>query len=114
MTLTNDEYREVAERMRINAKRTPCVDRDALRYAIGLAPFVVDDDTTLGEIDESDSEIWGHLADLIDRPTCHMYETDHEYEDSVRCDRCQMTFMRPWVPFKYCPECGARVVSDDE
>ena len=54
------------------------------------------------------------LADLIDRPTCHIYETDHEFEDSVRCDRCQTTFMRPWEPFKYCPECGARVVSADD
>lgn len=49
------------------------------------------------------------LADLIDRPTCHIRETDHEYEDSVRCDRCQMTFKRPWEPFKYCPNCGAEV-----
>lgn len=50
------------------------------------------------------------LADLIDRPTCHISETDHEFEDSVRCDRCQMTFNRPWEPFKYCPNCGAEVV----
>nr|DAM65709.1 MAG TPA: hydrogenase/urease nickel incorporation protein [Caudoviricetes sp.] len=50
------------------------------------------------------------LADLIDRPTCHISETDHEFEDSVRCDRCQMTFNRPWEPFKFCPRCGAEVV----
>ena len=50
------------------------------------------------------------LADLIDRPTCRICATDHEYEDSVRCDRCRMTFMRPWEPFKYCPNCGAEVV----
>lgn len=49
------------------------------------------------------------LADLID-PTCHMVDTDHEYEDSIRCDVCQMTFNRPWEPFKFCPNCGARVV----
>lgn len=52
------------------------------------------------------------LADLIDRPTCHISETDHEFEDSVRCDRCQMTFNRPWEPFKFCPNCGAEVVED--
>lgn len=50
------------------------------------------------------------VADLIDRPTCHISATDHEYEDSVRCDRCRMTFRRPWEPFKYCPNCGAEVV----
>ena len=52
------------------------------------------------------------LADLIDRPTCHISETDHEFEDSVRCDRCRTTFNRPWEPFKYCPNCGA-VITDD-
>ncbi|MGE9982109.1 hypothetical protein ACQRAJ_07770 [Collinsella sp. SGI.184] len=52
------------------------------------------------------------LADLIDRPTCHISETDHEFEDSVRCDRCRTTFNRPWEPFKYCPNCGAEVVGD--
>ena len=50
------------------------------------------------------------LADLIDRPTCHISETDHEFEDSVRCDGCQMKFNRPWEPFKFCPSCGAEVV----
>ena len=45
--------------------------------------------------------------------TCHMVDTDHEYEDSIRCDVCQMTFNRPWEPFKFCPNCGARVVSGD-
>ena len=45
-------------------------------------------------------------------PTCHIRETDSEYEDSVRCDRCNMTFNRPWNPFRYCPECGAKVAYD--
>lgn len=51
-----------------------------------------------------------HIADLIDRPTCRICATDHEYEDSVRCDRRRMTFRRPWEPFKYCPNCGAEVI----
>lgn len=50
------------------------------------------------------------IADLIDRPTCHISETDHEFEDSVRCDRCRTTFNRPWEPFRYCPNCGAEVI----
>ena len=57
-------------------------------------------------------ELHERLADLIDRPTCHISETDHEFEDSVRCDRCRTTFNRPWEPFKYCPNCGAEVVGD--
>lgn len=47
-----------------------------------------------------------------DRPTCHISETDHEFEDSVRCDRCRTTFNRPCEPFKYCPNCGAEVIDD--
>ena len=42
--------------------------------------------------------------------TCSIHETDHEYEDSIRCSACRMTFNRPWEPFKYCPNCGAKVV----
>ena len=61
---------------------------------------------------EIENETYAVLADLIDRPTCHICETDHEYEDSVRCDKCQMTFKRPWESFKYCPNCGAEVVSN--
>lgn len=58
-------------------------------------------------------DFYEHLADLIDRPTCHIRETDHEFEDSVRCDRCRTTFNRPWEPFKYCPNCGAEVLDED-
>ena len=58
----------------------------------------------------AECETYAALADFIDRPTCHIRETDHEFEDSVRCDRCQMTFNRPWAPFKHCPNCGAEVV----
>lgn len=58
---------------------------------------------------EVENETYAALADLIDRPTCRICATDHEYEDSVRCDRCRMTFRRPWEPFKYCPNCGAVV-----
>nr|DAM00859.1 MAG TPA: hydrogenase/urease nickel incorporation protein [Bacteriophage sp.] len=61
---------------------------------------------------EVENEMYAALADLIDRPTCHIGETDHEFEDSVRCDRCRTTFNRPWEPFKYCPNCGAEVVGE--
>lgn len=46
--------------------------------------------------------------------TCRIYETDSEYEDSVRCSKCKKTFHRPWQPFRYCPNCGAKVIGDVE
>lgn len=70
-------------------------------------------ETVTGEDDfPAPQETMNAIADLIDRPTCHISERDHEFEDSVRCDRCQVTFSRPWEPFKYCPNCGAEVIDD--
>ena len=98
MRISDDERRDVAAR---------------LRKTRGIMAFV----EALGIDPDGDwywTDVSRRVADLIDRPTCHICETDHECEGSVRCDRCRMTFMRPWEPFKYCPECGARVVSSDD
>lgn len=98
---TDEERREVVARLR-EWVATPWYERpwsrdvmQSLGKMVGAVP---------GE------DIIERIADLIDRPTCRICATDHEYEDSVRCDRCRMTFRRPWEPFKYCPNCGAEVV----
>lgn len=106
-----DERREVAERLRAQA-RTVSHDSGYLwnRLEIAVNGWRVE-----RSVDESyvfDNDVLSRLTDLID-PTCHMVDTDHEYEDSIRCDVCQMTFNRPWEPFKFCPNCGARVVTRD-
>lgn len=101
--MTSDvQRREVAARMREIMRVDPHEWLDVM-----LAKAAVDvmgDGKKIGET----------IADLIDRPTCRICATDHEYEDSVRCDRCRMTFRRPWEPFKYCPNCGAEVRDDAE
>ena len=64
------------------------------------------------------------LADLIDRPTCHMEGTSRS---GFRCSACgeQIPPMRifyrdsagdHWVPMEHnrCPRCGAEVVKCDE
>lgn len=60
--------------------------------------------------------VFDRLVDLIDAPersTCHLMETDHEYEVSYRCSACKSVV---WLDFKgnprpdYCPKCGAKVV----
>lgn len=100
--ISDDERRDVAKRMRGIILDDPHVWLDIMvgKAVVGVIGY--------GE------KIGETVADLIDRPTCRICATDHEYEDSVRCDRCRMTFRRPLEPFKYCPNCGAEVKDDAE
>ena len=95
--MTSDERIEIAERLHKTHGIMAFVD------ALGID---LDNDWCWTDVSK-------RVADLID-PTCHMVDTDHEYEDSIRCDVCQMTFNRPWEPFKFCPNCGARVTGGGE
>lgn len=98
---TSNERRTIARRLR---RCSPTLDNALTFFRVFEAVY-----GTLPE-DGAAMGMPRHLADLIDRPTCHISETDHEFEDSVRCDRCQVTFNRPWEPFKFCPSCGAEVI----
>ena len=84
-------------------------DEKRREVAAKLRAEAVLDDFGFGDMDMPTYEAFDQMADLIDLPTCHICATYHEFEDSVRCDRCRTTFMRPCDPFKYCPECGAKV-----
>ncbi len=100
--ISDDERRAVAARMREILRDDPHGWLDTM--VMNAVTDVIGDGEKIGKT----------VADLIDRPTCRICATDHEYEDSVRCDRCRMTFRRPWEPFKYCPNCGAEVKDDAE
>ncbi len=103
----NEKRREVAQKLRDVA--TECYSYGVLEGdVLSIIGAYATDSACLVS---SDSVF--DVADLIDRPTCHISETDHEFEDSIRCDRCRKTFARPWEPFNYCPNCGAEVVEDD-
>lgn len=95
--ITDEHRREVAKELR--KLTTPGCIRYAEKFYEELCEIVASD------LDGSFDGVANSLADLIDRQTCHIIETDHEFEDSVRCDRCRTTFNRPWEPFKYCPNC---------
>lgn len=107
MISSKERRRAVTELREASTGAYRCVDSlDVIAGAVGVE--------VAGKFGhEVENETYAALANFIDRPTCHIRETDHEFEDSVRCDRCQMTFNRPWEPFKYCPNCGAEVVEDD-
>ena len=101
MTPNSEERREVAERLREYGN-------DALKDGSLLR--------TLKDVTGADS--WRHvllaLADLID-PTCHDFGgeecTNGEGYD-FSCSACGYACDIPEP--SYCPNCGARVVSDDD
>ncbi|MDY3901138.1 MAG: hypothetical protein SOZ36_05620 [Atopobiaceae bacterium] len=112
MAPTSDERREVAATLR-DAKRK-CDERgypwmtDDLCLAIGYEHDY-----------EADNGIFDRLADLID-PTCHR-ERKHVVVDDYRrdtlilpvCSACGFVFDKRMPKPNFCPECGARLVSDD-
>ncbi len=61
--------------------------------------------------------ILDELADLIDRPTCQMFECtiDHGSRSwGMRCTACGKEFehMKPGFGCRFCPNCGAEVVDE--
>ena len=103
--MTSDERRrEAAESLRASANvggaRT--LKRE-LAMALGIR---LDDCTPEG----SHSKILRGLADLIDRPTCRLFEDEHGY---TYCSECGFT-APCMLDASYCPECGARVVRDGD
>ena len=109
--MTDEERREVAARLRELAQESArCGDDGVGERAcrVLLGPRV-------DLLDVVDAHFpLARLADLIEpqERTCRIYDTDHGFEDSIRCDACQMTFRRPWQPFKFCPNCGAKVIQE--
>lgn len=74
-------------------------------------------DTIIGTKDNySFSFFFNRLADLID-PTCHLAldeELSQELQGEMfRCSKCDAAFPRINGEYRYCPNCGARVVRDE-
>ena len=56
----------------------------------------------------ADKEFIHHLADLIDRETCHLVEDD---DGRTACSECGCAALC-MLDASYCPECGRKVVRD--
>nr|DAL95700.1 MAG TPA: adenylate kinase [Caudoviricetes sp.] len=54
--------------------------------------------------------ILDELADLIDRPTCHLVKDE---DGRTICSECEGTALGK-LDAVYCPECGAEVVRDGD
>ena len=92
--ITDQQHREVAERLRGSGERTPLGTLDELMDA-------------LRNVDAEQSYALT-LADLIDRPTC--------FRDAgwmaFACSHCGVECIGP--EDSYCPCCGAEVIDDDD
>lgn len=109
---TSDERREVANQLR-DARPSTYYDEelvDLIKDAL-LPAYPV-------ETWREPTDVLSALADLID-PTCHA-EQDYDRDEPIqgrwwKCNGCGERFIyeRGFEP-RFCPECGARVVDDDE
>lgn len=104
---TTSERREAAERLR---KYAGVSDFDTFsEFYTKLNEVLFDSEVWF----ETDGEIFGSLADLID-PTCHDLggEEGTNFEGyDFGCSACGYACDLPQP--NYCPNCGARVVSSD-
>lgn len=115
--VTNDERREVAQKLReLEVGDFP----DGRFYDWGEV------ETALGIVDygswykEADVQ---RLADLIDRPTC--FDTESKDSKSFTCSACgfsesklvvnpfTLSFSSVKPSYRYCPKCGAAVTEND-
>ena len=101
---TSDERREVAEELR-NYMRLRSSDTFEAFYT-RLNGVLFGDDG----FDRPDSDVFERLADLID-PICHLGPA---HFGGFGCDRCFTWFPDMKKRTSHCPECGARVVDEDD
>lgn len=81
---------------------------DALDVIAGAAGVEVDGRFSR----EIEKETYAALADLIDRPTCHMEPEGEGFRCSF-CGRLHDLSGFDEFPWPYCPECGAEVMGDE-
>ncbi len=107
---TSDERREVASKLRQMANAYDATEASRVAHALGLEYKVY------GTVVAFDSADIRNLADLID-PTCKVDSADSTAGLTAYRLSCGHTSFRPaytqWPP-PVCPDCGARVVSDDD
>lgn len=111
MKISNEERREVAMSLR-TAKQS-----ELWRLSDGeLIDTVADAIGVDGMSRHYEAALFDRLADLIDRETCRNVSGD---QNRFECSECG--FEMPtwdgdggWMAFYFCPNCGAKVVSDED
>ena len=108
--MTSDERIEIAERMRGPFDVCDCVGHTYLNGTLYGMQVCARDEMDL-------RNGMRHLAELID-PTCHVreYGLPDEFRVVKGCSVCHCGWYEDVFgrPYRYCPHCGARVVTDDD
>ena len=111
MESTNEERREVAERLRRQArwmnKNKDWYDKDDVDQGNRAYRNIADSVEEGSNFSNHYEETVRKLADLIDRPTCRKLIPD-EMEGIVFCSNCGVEIGEYSVP-NYCHNCGAEV-----
>ena len=114
MEITNEERREVAQKLR---------DIKRVDFGDGLVCLNYDLDEVLGFDWADEDHIFDYhvkrLADLIYRPTCHIIKDvetpEHPWGTCSRCSALvdsqhATSSATEYLPTRFCPNCGAEVV----
>ena len=120
--ITDKERREIAARLRQRRKEMDN-EKPPQGYLFAAAVYLLEISRAV-KCGESGA-LFYRLADLIDRQTCTFYGTPERI--GYVCSNCGQTFTRRplmahafgndtqvEIPFRFCPYCGAEVVTDDE
>lgn len=120
--ITDNERREIAERLRQRRKE---MDNEKCPRIPSLAATVYLLEISRAVKCGESGALFYRLADLIDRPTCTFDGTPERI--GYACSNCGQTFTRRplmahafgddtqvEIPFRFCPYCGAEVMTDDE
>lgn len=110
MMFTNDERREVAKKLREQAKNnyfTLMQWWDNLQLAVMGKVYIT-----------APEKVYLSIADLIDCPTCRLELTEIETHGNAKvkiyeCSECGRTCEEIYDKYERCPHCGA-VVEDAE
>ena len=99
--MISDKRIEIAERMRGPFDVRECVGHTYLSGTLFGMQLCATDELAL-------RNGMRYLANLID-PTCHIITTDRAV---FGCDRCRTVMLGMMAKPNYCPNCGARLVSE--
>ena len=112
--ITDEERRKVAANIRSAAERAKDDLNDDSNYSKLAVLYVVS--CAVRRVPHYKDLL--HLADLIDRPTCHLVLTDVETHGNAKvriyeCSECGRTCEEIYGKYERCPHCGAVVVDDN-